>query len=262
VEEKIRYAKWKAADVAKAFREGRRPAAGPPGWEQEQEQLRLLQQEKEEEDRISAALAQQPYLRGGESSSLSSSPPPRPHQSWSQNGDGPSETWSTVATPGLSDPPTGVFSDESIVNVPTPRSKPRSDSGSSTGTIGSRPGRGILKTSPDHSQKTEDEYRSKSRSPDSDKKVHFTYTTNIDERPSTSPPKAPPAPASATYQIYAPIPAPPAPVSAASSAPSLLTPVIIAKAQKHCKFAISSLDYDDAEQAKKELRAALTLLGG
>ncbi|PCH33882.1 DUF605-domain-containing protein, partial [Wolfiporia cocos MD-104 SS10] len=32
-EEKIRYAKWKAADIAKAFREGRKPTAGPAGSE-------------------------------------------------------------------------------------------------------------------------------------------------------------------------------------------------------------------------------------
>jgi vacuolar protein sorting-associated protein VTA1 len=54
---------------------------------------------------------------------------------------------------------------------------------------------------------------------------------------------------------------PPAPVLFA--APDFeLTPSIIAKAQKHCRFAISSLDYEDAEQARKELRAALALLGG
>jgi vacuolar protein sorting-associated protein VTA1 len=41
-----------------------------------------------------------------------------------------------------------------------------------------------------------------------------------------------------------------------------LTPQLIAKAQKHCRFAISSLDYEDAEQAKKELRTALALLEG
>jgi vacuolar protein sorting-associated protein VTA1 len=41
-----------------------------------------------------------------------------------------------------------------------------------------------------------------------------------------------------------------------------LTPALIVKAQKHCRFAISSLDYEDAEQARKELRAALALLGG
>lgn len=42
----------------------------------------------------------------------------------------------------------------------------------------------------------------------------------------------------------------------------ILTPTIIAKAQKHCRFAISSLDYEDADQARKELRAALATLGG
>lgn len=35
----------------------------------------------------------------------------------------------------------------------------------------------------------------------------------------------------------------------------------IAKAQKHCRFAISALEYEDAEQARKELRAALKVLG-
>ncbi|KIJ22080.1 hypothetical protein PAXINDRAFT_6200 [Paxillus involutus ATCC 200175] len=41
-----------------------------------------------------------------------------------------------------------------------------------------------------------------------------------------------------------------------------LTPNIIAKAQRHCRFAISSLDYEDPEHAIKELRAALEILGG
>jgi vacuolar protein sorting-associated protein VTA1 len=41
-----------------------------------------------------------------------------------------------------------------------------------------------------------------------------------------------------------------------------LTPTLIAKAQKHCRFAISALDYEDAAHAKKELKTALALLGG
>ena len=44
--------------------------------------------------------------------------------------------------------------------------------------------------------------------------------------------------------------------------PPQLTPQIISRAQKHCRFAISSLDYEDREQAVKELREALRLLGG
>jgi vacuolar protein sorting-associated protein VTA1 len=44
--------------------------------------------------------------------------------------------------------------------------------------------------------------------------------------------------------------------------PPDLTPQLIAKAQKHCRFAISALDYEDADQARKELRAALAVLEG
>jgi hypothetical protein len=44
--------------------------------------------------------------------------------------------------------------------------------------------------------------------------------------------------------------------------PVELTPAVIAKAQKHARFAISALDYEDHEQAKKELRTALAILGG
>ncbi|ORX58296.1 DUF605-domain-containing protein [Hesseltinella vesiculosa] len=39
VESKIKYAKWKAADIMKAIREGRQPHAGPPGTKDEDENL-------------------------------------------------------------------------------------------------------------------------------------------------------------------------------------------------------------------------------
>ncbi|GLB35885.1 putative vta1 like [Lyophyllum shimeji] len=63
-------------------------------------------------------------------------------------------------------------------------------------------------------------------------------------------PSAPPLP-----QHYAP--PPPSPPS-----PDELPPLVIAKAQKHCRFAISALDYEDAATARKELRTALAILGG
>lgn len=37
-QDKIKYAKWKAADIGKALREGRTPAPGPPGWDPAEEQ--------------------------------------------------------------------------------------------------------------------------------------------------------------------------------------------------------------------------------
>jgi len=76
-----------------------------------------------------------------------------------------------------------------------------------------------------------------------------------------------PPPTSAIFAPSSPprviAPPPPAPVAVPSLPREFeLTSTIIAKAQKHCRFAISSLDYEDAEQARKELRAALALLGG
>ncbi|KAG6333180.1 hypothetical protein ID866_5910 [Astraeus odoratus] len=66
-----------------------------------------------------------------------------------------------------------------------------------------------------------------------------------------------PLPPASHPSIHATIPPPPPPVL-----PFELTPTIISNAQKHCRFAISSLDYEDVEQARKELRLALKLLGG
>lgn len=41
-----------------------------------------------------------------------------------------------------------------------------------------------------------------------------------------------------------------------------LTPKQVSQAQKHCRYAISSLDYEDLAQARKELREALKIIGG
>ncbi|KAJ7225357.1 Vta1 like-domain-containing protein [Mycena pura] len=91
---------------------------------------------------------------------------------------------------------------------------------------------------------------------------------------------APPAPeglytSSPSHPSHAPTPVVPPPPTYVAP-PSLLsppprpppepevelTPMVIAKAQKHCRFAISALDYEDADQARRELRAALAVLGG
>lgn len=44
--------------------------------------------------------------------------------------------------------------------------------------------------------------------------------------------------------------------------PTTLDPTIVASAQKHAKWAISALNYDDVETARQELRKALELIGG
>ena len=45
-------------------------------------------------------------------------------------------------------------------------------------------------------------------------------------------------------------------------APANVDPTTIATAQKHAKWAISALNYEDLETARKELRLALQLIGG
>lgn len=74
--------------------------------------------------------------------------------------------------------------------------------------------------------------------------------------PQPSAPPLPPPPSASYVQISRPPPPPPEP-----SPPPELTPGLIAKAQKHCRFAISALDYEDLQQARKELHAAMAIIG-
>jgi vacuolar protein sorting-associated protein VTA1 len=73
---------------------------------------------------------------------------------------------------------------------------------------------------------------------------------------------------STTPVVAAVAPVPPPPILYPQSPPAViapppeLTPQLIAKIQRHCKFAVSALDYEDGDTARKELRAALAMLGG
>ena len=55
-------------------------------------------------------------------------------------------------------------------------------------------------------------------------------------------------------------PQPPPPI--ASAPPLQLTPQQITQAQKHCRYAISALDYEDFVRAKKDLLDALRIIEG
>jgi vacuolar protein sorting-associated protein VTA1 len=70
-------------------------------------------------------------------------------------------------------------------------------------------------------------------------------------RPTPRPAPAPPVPPYGTNHVPPRSPSP----------PPELTSTQIARIQKHCRFAISALDYEDAETARKELRSALAMLG-
>ncbi|KAF9270620.1 DUF605-domain-containing protein [Marasmius fiardii PR-910] len=331
IEEKARYAKWKAADIAKAFREGRKPAPGPAGEVQPSPELELPSAPSLEATHTNTSFSSgstvsvdAPIISSPKSSSPKRysppaikrpSPPPMLDDIPSQQlapppahlGLGvPSDlsspgSWSTAATPGTTTvsgtPLEDVSNTGPILNsfpalgqswdhgrlptvdydvsksaLPT-HARSGSNDSNATGNGGDASGRP----------------RRDSNSP---KRVHFEPQQPQAPHRAPSPPASfdpallgyPSAPAlhSETHNShpsphlpFQPVPPPPPSAPAKPPLPPVqalapeipatdveLTPAVIAKAQKHCRFAISSLDYEDAVQARKELRTALAILGG
>ncbi|KAJ3725578.1 DUF605-domain-containing protein [Lentinula guzmanii] len=323
-EDKIRYSKWKAADIAKAFREGRKPIPGAAGEQPPQPELALPVVPPATTISDDTAVPALTFGGNPSPSAVSSSPPSSPPSRLSPPsikrflpppvlGELPSQqpfnpprnflgihaddfdptspgSWSTAATPGPGTAratPTDDSSPLTLTGNPCPpesltqgtRHKPRRGSHSSTDSNNSA-----------KSFESEGSERQKARGM-SPKKVHFTDATSIPPPPTnvahfpsetSAPPFVPPPhlpSISSSHQppspqnLYSqrhPFQTPPPPPPSVSGAISTfapppiveLSPAVIAKAQKHCRFAISALDYEDAEQAKKELRAALATLGG
>lgn len=338
--EKIRYAKWKAADIAKAYREGRKPTPGPPGFVTESEQQPVFPSPPEQlfNDPSEATLMSPSPTRGTPPHSppharrTSPLPPdidafdvrpsepydqpitlpgpihievdlPHSQEVWETDGMSTGrENWSTFATPG-----TAVFNDVTVPNLEVPhqedhardRESPidsdwptgknqqggelKSSSGSESSS-GNGPTEWVIKGS--EGQHPTSPYLETSHLPNGSppKEVHFT--PSLQGSPTTNPPPSatehydpsskftPQTPPTFVYPPFAPVvphhaphtyihPVPPPQrQSIPAQAPPELTPGVIAKVQKHCRFASSALDYEDAEQAKKELRAALAMLGG
>ncbi|KAH6916995.1 Vta1 like-domain-containing protein [Coprinopsis sp. MPI-PUGE-AT-0042] len=284
VVEKVKYAKWKAADIAKAIREGRKPTPGPAGSTESEDEVAA---------ELGAIVAAQTQASVSSSSPSSNTPPlpSVPPSMYSQSHG--AEDWSIVATPG-----TELGASLDPAEDPTHGHHVRKSSGGSSKSASGRrsPRRkdGAHSRTPSPRATTPTKAPSTSRNPSSkppsptpssrnsspggsEKRVHFTPSVvggsvasgsptstiaGIPSPPTRNPtshiPSQPPPANSSRYQTHQP---PPPPVSAGPVTVEL-TPALIAKAQKHCKFAISSLDYEDAAQAKKELRAALALLGG
>ncbi|KAJ3919648.1 DUF605-domain-containing protein [Lentinula edodes] len=241
-EGKIRYSKWKAADIAKAFREGRKPTPGAAGEQSSQPVLEL---------------SEQPFT------------PPRTLLGVNPHTLEPTSpgNWSTAATPGAgtvqgtptddSPMPSAFTGNSWPPESPTPntRNQNRRGSQSSAGSTDSAQSFGLGGIE-------------RQRANMSPRKVHFSTDTTSIHPPSANVALFPSDAITPSFTFQAPpplsvpntiLPLIPPPIV---SQEVELTPAVVAKAQKHCRFAISALDYEDAEQAKKELRAALTALGG
>ncbi|ORX39103.1 Vta1 like-domain-containing protein [Kockovaella imperatae] len=340
MEQKLQYARWKAADGAKALREGREPASGPPIPDLDMNPLPSIPSGSPESG-PSTVKDSPPLVAAPDSSLAPSTTHPRDSPSESRpklpdidtgsnnlrtprrDHSSGSGAWSTVATPGLAEenehekmfpaasaPPPGLaspprspatgerknvrfmgpdgaplspaqtyFSVDSVahptapppttiedspslpsVNLPPATSRPRGDSGASNNSIprsmapidgargnGQNGNASVKRASPKHSP----------------------HLNPIDTPP-------PPPPSLASISPTAPQPAVShnngpsggsggglglAPGPPASSAPVSLTRKQVDQVQKHAKWAISALDYDDYETAKEQLKKALAMLG-
>lgn len=318
VPEKIRYAKWKAADIAKAFREGRKPTPGAPGEEAQQAAEEAVPpptgppSSAPHSDSALSPVIQRSTPPPGPMADFPPMPPPdavTPPHSLADPEDGPMSpsAWSAGATLGTSEQfthPSSIF-------------------GPKKSALGKAWVSGELEGRDDKDAgDVEDVLSASSNS----KNVHFTPSVTGGLTPSTiqpmdepfapsPPPQVPderygiptkvvpsapvpdpeiPAPSNVPlapgfvphpampyfssglpylpqpqqFPSYPPPPMhqptalPPAVEATVTSLPEELTPKTVARIQKHCRFAISALDYEDAETARKELRAALSMLGG
>jgi vacuolar protein sorting-associated protein VTA1 len=309
-EEKIRYAKWKAADIAKAFREGRTPMPGPPRPVQLPTPLpsdrtpasSYMTESHPSPPHTPPAPPPPPAQHHRRRSSKSSPPrtPPREHQHLTAAPPAALHdrlvspgSWSTHATPGTPAPRAG--SRRASVETPTkpaangkrkgvhfapspPPSPsrqardvplPDSRSGSEDGSPGHRHrdvhpswgglGAGAPPPPPPPLHMTTVQPWA---APNVDPFVHPAPSQSRIQHPQIYRPPSPPSYRPAPPPLPPPLPPQQQQLSVVRQTEVELTPMLISKTQKHCRFAISALDYEDAETARRELRAALALLDG
>jgi len=265
-EDKIRYAKWKAADISKAFREGRKPTPGPAG---QIEDLVSFEQPGASSD--STKLMHQPATQAVYD--IRDESPTRSANSHRSEGD----VGSTNSTSISSLRQKKAWVSDDVEEMVSPSSLPQTNAIEASEQPGSLERKDQTQSTTASSLNPFLEYSSKVPS---QAEVYQDPSGICAPSPRLSPPPLIPqtgtsSPASCSHMnplhVYPDQTAsnclPPkysAPSVTASAPPSSmeLAPEFIAKAQKHCRFAISSLDYEDVEQAKKELRTALALLGG
>lgn len=328
IDEKIKYAKWKAADISKALREGRKPTAGPVGSAADETLVAAadLPDLNMVPPPITPPSASFPLPSKQSSPSIRPTSPPQltnlsqadHHQLGAHLPDGlapplPPQSpgnWSTIATPGTP----GFHLQDGINYASLPGGVPPGSGGRTRKAY----------VSGELEGKSEEDIDAEITPPASaERSVHFSpsvvggletpglggpeedpFSVQVVVNPSIQPqPSAPPfeghpAYSSAPEYPYAAGPQPssqsvpsawpvrpppptmpspsasnthPPPVTSPASdiatstitiTPAELTPQVVSRVQKHCKYAISALDYEDAEQAIKELRTALRMLGG
>lgn len=254
IAQKIKFAKWNAARILKAAREGRDPNESNPKLAPETDESAALTAGLEGLDPNDPDVQQLTSPAPPQPASLQEVPDagePLPQSSHQQVEDG-------YFPPGHTVPPTEPASIPSV---------PPDPPASSSSQIPPQP-------SPQIPTKLPSQFAPPPEAPNPDVATSPSWATSSIAAaaaatapaisPEVYPPVAPPPPPQPTIPVYsAPTPATvPAPVPAPVSTPSFAgSHKDINKAQKHAKFAISALNFDDIPTAVQELRNALASLG-
>ncbi|KAF7799279.1 hypothetical protein EIP86_010511 [Pleurotus ostreatoroseus] len=290
VSEKIRYAKWKAADIAKAIREGRKPTPGGIDEPQPEEQPIVPDDGAMTAGEVAPSAPTdgtegQIQTQGGSGASAWVSPELEGRvDEYDQDvarianeGEGkslhfapsapPSEDTKLYVPPAIPSAPTdhpgekasedeepGMHSQHGIHDLSQPPELPSTPSF-------------ILPSVPSAPSPSQPS----AQLPPPPSAPYFPPSSPSPPPSAPQPPPSLPPPPSQPPKLSAPPPtfsrptprtaAPPPPPADPEPEP-VLAPATVARIQKHCKFAISALDYEDVDTARKELRQALQMLGG
>ncbi|BGP39094.1 hypothetical protein JCM10450v2_003046 [Rhodotorula kratochvilovae] len=281
--DKLKYAKWKATDIAKAFREGRTPTPGPAGGlhegdEDAVETSRVTDAEAKELSRELAALGTgdeqrekvesagaTPEESTTSTASVAGSPP---HTGTSSvGGDSASYPFPQQPTTLPSAPFTRDDDDDGapdfIDDEPSRAATPPVPSFLDTPAGLPGPSTPAPMTPAPESHQTSDLPEPRAHipfEPPAFPSAVFPSAPSLPPQPH-APAPAPSYPAQPPAAPARP-PVPPVPAAVVEQPQDNFDPLTVAQVQKHCRWAVSALNYDDFETARKELRLALAMLGG
>ncbi|KAK2074132.1 hypothetical protein P8C59_008362 [Phyllachora maydis] len=244
-QQKIKYAKWNAARIAKALREGRDPNESNPRHDEEQASV------------ASASLVSPASPTGGGGGMPVAPQPARVEDVPDAEEMVLPGVPSKLETPA-SHAQSGYFDSTNNNNMPSPESPPIQDpqdlapppSAPRNGAPPPEPSSEPAMPFPQHTQ-TQPPPVAGTPPP----------TAAVSMAPQAHASRPPIRPPSAPVSVPAPAGASPAPGPACTRGGGTVDEVAMLNAQKHAKWAISALNFEDVPTAVRELQKALELLG-
>lgn len=280
IADKIKYSKWKASDIAKAIREGRKPTPGPAGGLNEDDQaLESAEVTGEEAKELSKELAALGTDDERSKAIVGQGAPAENTRSAAQTAASPQQEDLSYPFPQV------PASAPSSAPLPSPGPIPEQYETSSADlaagadnvatevgdvpslTTTPKPPANLPTPSAPETHQTAElaPPAVTSSSAAGFASAVFPSAPGFSAAPPMPPPPTVPSVSSPapTQSRLVPTPSAPPSVPATSGSQSeMLDPMIVTTIQKHAKWAISALNYDDYDTARKELRAALAMLGG